>query len=64
MAKFAINKGVPGASFYPEIEANRYKKDGDFILFIDDENEVVDCISESLIRRIQLVDAGVTSNQA
>lgn len=61
MAKFAINSEVSSTDFFPEIEAQRYKREGDYVLFFDEQGEIVDCIAASLIQRIRLLKTEETS---
>lgn len=52
MAKFKINHDVPGVGFYPDVEAAFFRKVEGYFYFMDDSEDIVDCISEAFVRRI------------
>lgn len=52
MVKFKINHDVPGAGFYPDIEAAFFRKVEGYFYFMDDNEIVVDCVAEAFVRRI------------
>lgn len=52
MAKFIINKDIPGTDLKIEVEASTFKKEVELIVFYNSANQVVDAFQSALVYRV------------